>query len=64
MSRSRKLNEEEREQRRQQDRDRLENAARELLTSEGWKRWVRVRSTTSLGRYSPLISMTGVIDPV
>ncbi len=52
MSRSRKLTEEEREQRRGQDRDRLENAARELLTSEGWKRWVRVRSTTSLGRYS------------
>ena len=52
MPESRKLTEQEREQRRQADRDRLENAARELLTSDGWKRWVRVRSTTALGRYS------------
>jgi hypothetical protein len=52
MPKSRKLTEQEREQRRQADRDRLENAARELLTSDGWKRWVRVRSTAALGRYS------------
>jgi len=53
MSRSRKLTDEERDQRRQADRQRLENAARELLTSEGWARWVRVRSSVGLGRYSP-----------
>ena len=52
MSRSRKLSEQEREQRRQADRDRLENAARELLTSDGWARWVRVRASNGLGRYS------------
>ena len=53
MSRSRKLTEKERDERRRADRDRLENAARELLTSEGWARWVRVRSSVGLGRYSP-----------
>jgi N-terminal domain of anti-restriction factor ArdC len=52
MSKNRKLTEQEREQRRQQDRDRLERAARELLSSDGWARWVRVRASTSLGRYS------------
>lgn len=50
--RQRKLTDQEREQRRRRDRDRLEHAAREMLSSEGWKRWVRVRSTTSLGRYT------------
>jgi hypothetical protein len=53
MSRSRKLTEKERDARRQADRDRLEHAARELLSSEGWARWVRVRSSVGLGRYSP-----------
>jgi len=53
MSTFRKLTDEERDQRRQADRDRPENAARELLTSEGWTRWVRVRSSVGLGRYSP-----------
>ncbi len=53
MSRSRKLTEKERDERRQADRDRLEHAARELLSSEGWARWVRVRSSVGLGRYSP-----------
>lgn len=52
MSNSRKLTEAEREQRRQADRDRLERAARELLSSDGWARWIRVRASTSLGRYS------------
>src|ERR1700730_3802456 len=49
---SRKLTEAERAERRQADRDRLEQAARALLSSEGWQRWVRVRSTTGLSRYS------------
>jgi N-terminal domain of anti-restriction factor ArdC len=39
-------------ERRQADRDRLEQAARALLSSEGWHRWVRVRSTNGLSRYS------------
>jgi antirestriction protein ArdC len=46
------MTEQERADRRAVDRDRLEQAARELLTSEGWGRWVRVRSTNGLARYS------------
>jgi len=38
--------------RRQADRERLEQAARALLSSEGWQRWVRVRATNGLARYS------------
>jgi hypothetical protein len=48
----RKLTDAERAERRQADRDRLEQAARALLSSEGWQRWVRVRSTNGLARYS------------
>jgi hypothetical protein len=48
----RKLTEAERAERRQADRDRLEQAACALLSSEGWQRWVRVRSTNGLSRYS------------
>ena len=48
----RTLTEAERAERRQADRDRLERAARALLSSEGWQRWVRVRSTNGLSRYS------------
>jgi hypothetical protein len=47
-----KFTEAERAARRQADRDRLEQAARALLTSEGWQRWVRVRSSNGLSRYS------------
>ena len=36
--------EQEREERRRADRERLRRAAEELLSSEGWRRWVRVRS--------------------
>lgn len=50
--RNRKLTEAERAQRRAADRDRLEQAARALLSSEGWQRWVTVRSTNGLARYS------------
>ena len=49
---NRNLTDAERAERRQADRDRLEQAARALLTSEGWQRWVRVRSTNGLSRYS------------
>jgi hypothetical protein len=44
--------EEERAKRREADRSRMEQAARALLSSEGWRRWVRVRSTNGLARYS------------
>ena len=42
----------EREERRRADRERLEEAARALLSSDGWQRWVRVRATNGLSRYS------------
>ena len=48
----RQLTDAERAERRQADRERLEQAARALLSSEGWQRWVRVRSTNGLSRYS------------
>jgi hypothetical protein len=47
-----KLTDVEREQRRAQDRERLKRAAEQLLTSEGWRRWVVVRSRNGLARYS------------
>jgi hypothetical protein len=47
-----KLADAERAERRQADRDRLEQAARALLSSDGWQRWVKVRSTNGLARYS------------
>lgn len=52
----RRLTDDERAQRRAQDRERLEQAARDLLTSEGWRRWVRVRARNGLARYSLTIS--------
>lgn len=50
-SRSR-LSEAERAERRQRDRERLKQAAEQLLRSEGWQRWVRVRSQAGLRRLS------------
>jgi hypothetical protein len=47
-----KLSEAEREQRRVRDCERLKRAAEQLLCSEGWERWVRVRSRNGLARYS------------
>lgn len=47
-----KLTEAERAERRKAERERMEQAARALLSSEGWRRWVRVRSTNGLSRYS------------
>lgn len=49
MSDKRKLSAEERAQRRAQDRERVKAAAEQLLTSEGWQRWVRVRRLASAG---------------
>jgi hypothetical protein len=50
--RGRELLPKEREQKRREQRERVERACRELLTSDGWRRWVRVRSTNGLSRYS------------
>jgi antirestriction protein ArdC len=47
-----RLSEAEREQRRVQDRERLQCAAEQLLSSEGWQRWVRTRASNGLARYS------------
>lgn len=41
---SRRLTEQERADRRRQDRERLQQAARELLSSDGWARWVKTRA--------------------
>jgi N-terminal domain of anti-restriction factor ArdC len=43
MNNRRRLSESEREQRRRADRERVKAAASELLSSEGWRRWVRAR---------------------
>lgn len=46
------LTDEERAERRERDRKRLEEAARSLLTSDGWARWVKARRFNGLARYS------------
>jgi hypothetical protein len=48
----RSLTDAERAARGRADRERIEQAARALLTSEGWQRWIRVRATNGLSRYS------------
>src|SRR4051794_6323241 len=48
----RPLTEAERSARRQADRERIEQAARALLTSDGWQRWIEIRATNGLSRYS------------
>lgn len=40
------------DQRRAQSREQLEQAARSLLTSEGWERWIELRRHNGLARYS------------
>ena len=55
MARRPKLTDQQREQRRAEDRERPQAAARALLDSDGWARWVRVRATNGLARYSMLI---------
>jgi hypothetical protein len=52
MATRHRLSAEERERRRAEDRERLKRAAEELLTSAGWQRWVRVRASNGLARYS------------
>jgi N-terminal domain of anti-restriction factor ArdC len=46
------LTDEERDARRKADRERIEQAARALLTTEGWQRWIKVRARNGLSRYS------------
>jgi hypothetical protein len=53
------LAEAERDARRQADRERIEHAARALLTTDGWQRWIKVRATNGLSRYSLLILGSG-----
>ena len=60
----RQLTDEERAQRRRQEQELTERAVAQLRCSEGWQRWLQVRGRLGLPRYSLLISMTGVIDPV
>ena len=57
--RRRRLGEAEREQRRGAERERVKEAAEQLLTSEGWQRWARARSM--FRRYSWLIWRTSVL---
>jgi len=52
MRHHRRLSESEREQRRERDRQRLKQATEQLLSSDGWQRWVRVHSRNGLARYS------------
>lgn len=52
MRQHRRLSESERERRRERDRQRLKQATEQLLSSDGWLRWVRVRSRNGLARYS------------
>jgi len=52
MRHGQQISDEERDQRRAQDRERLREAAEQLLTSEGWQRWVRARASNGLARYS------------
>jgi hypothetical protein len=55
MRTPRRLSDAEREQRRIADRERLHDAAQQLLTSDGWQRWVRVRARGGLARLSLFI---------
>lgn len=52
MTQDHQLTDPEREEPRAADRERLKQAAQQLLTSEGWQKWVRVRG---LARLSALI---------
>lgn len=52
MPSRRRLTDVEREERRERDRQRLHQATQQLLDSDGWQRWVRVRARSGLSRYS------------
>ncbi len=61
---AKRLTDEELAERRERDRQLAQKAVEDLRSSEGSTNWLKVRSRTALARYSLLISMTGVIDPV
>src|SRR4051812_10336930 len=46
------LTEAERDARRRGGRERVEQAARALLPTAGWRRWIKVRASNGLARYS------------
>jgi hypothetical protein len=48
----RQLTDEERDERRRANRERPQKSAEQLLSSDGWQRWVRVRSQAGLARLS------------
>jgi hypothetical protein len=52
MPTKRTLTDAEREQRRAQQLERLKQSAEQLLTSDGWQRWVQIRSRHGLARLS------------
>jgi hypothetical protein len=52
MRTQRRLSDSDRDERRERDRERLKHAAEQLLTGEGWQRWVRVRAQGGLARLS------------
>jgi hypothetical protein len=56
------LSDTERDERRQADRKRIEAAARALLSTDGWQRWIRVRASNGLARYSLGNQMLIAID--
>src|SRR3954452_5574292 len=56
------LTDEESDARRQADRERIEQAARALLTTAGWQRWIKVRASNGLSRYSVGNQMLIAID--
>src|SRR4051794_7962402 len=58
----RPLNEADRDARRQADRERIEQAARALLTTDGWQRWIRVRARNGLSKYSLRNQMLIAVD--
>ena len=58
----RPLTVEECDARRRADRERIEQAARALLTVEGWQRWIKVRASNGLSRYSVSNQMLIALD--
>jgi antirestriction factor ArdC-like protein len=56
------LSDQERDARRRADRERIEQAARALLTTEGWQRWIKVRASNGLCRYSVSNQMLIALD--
>lgn len=52
MRNNRRPTDAERDERRERDRQRLHHATEQLLSSDGWRRWVRVRARNGVSRYS------------